>query len=155
MNNYWSFSLLVLQWECYTLQYIVHKSYKRLVITSLLSCKIKRIPLLSMQMRLSFVLFLPLFSNFYYMNLSPLQKTSLAVSCITTRNRMMDVRTHIYKVHFLCTIYNKEEIFYWPILYNINVLSRGGSLLFLALASGTGNLRKLPVRKRIYLPHFF
>ena len=31
---------------------------------------------------------------------------------------------------------------------------RGGSLLFLALASGTGNLRKLPVRKRTYLPQF-
>ena len=33
-------------------------------------------------------------------------------------------------------------------------LYRGGSLLFLALASGTGNLRKLPVRKRTYLPQF-
>ena len=37
----------------------------------------------------------------------------------------------------------------------ISIMGRGGSLLFLALASGTGNLRKLPVRKRIYLPHFF
>ena len=34
------------------------------------------------------------------------------------------------------------------------MLFRGGSLLFLALASGTGNLRKLPVRQRTYLPKF-
>ena len=34
------------------------------------------------------------------------------------------------------------------------LLGRGGSLLFLVLASRTGNLRKLPVCKRTYLPQF-
>ena len=37
---------------------------------------------------------------------------------------------------------------------NYDSLLQSGVDLFLALASGTGNLRNLPVRKRTYLPQF-